>query len=365
MRERAEKTVPIEKHVSPKNTAQANINQNAHAETSRTETSKTGMPIPALSVLIPFYNDNPSELIKALALQSDQTVEILLYDDGTANAELTRHVEACIATLDSPHQIASQTTSKTAFNPDLKMSPAISKAKITLMTALKNKGRSAARNALQARAKADWVLFLDADMRPQTPHFLKDYLGLIKDDTADIIFGGFTVLETSETPEQELHRALSEVSDCLDAKTREDAGPQFVASSNLCVRKTVLDSEKFDAGFTGWGWEDSEWAARVAQKYTLKHADIPAIHLGLETTDTLLSRFRDSAQNYVRFTNKHPDLAQKLTLYKTAQKLKKIPGQRVMRPLLKQLVCINAAPIKARLLALKLWRASWYAEALP
>jgi len=136
-----------------------------------------------------------------------------------------------------------------------------------------------------------------------------------------------------------------------------------MASSNLAVRKTVLEAEGFDDGFTGWGWEDSEWAARVAKRFELIHADIPALHLGLESTDTLLRRFKTSGHNYVRFTNKHPEIAQTLSLYKISQKLRKTPGQKMMRPLLSSAVKLNILPIKLRLFALKLWRASHYAEA--
>ena len=137
-----------------------------------------------------------------------------------------------------------------------------------------------------------------------------------------------------------------------------------MASSNLCVRRSVLKAEPFDSGFSGWGWEDSEWAARVAKTYTLKHADNPAVHLGLETTDTMLKRFATSGPNYLRFTKAHPELAERLPLYNISKKLGKLPGQRLMRPLLKLCVKTHAAPMRARLIALKLWRASHYAEAL-
>ena len=111
------------------------------------------------------------------------------------------------------------------------------------------------------------------------------------------------------------------------------------------------------------GWEDSEWAARVAKRFSLIHADIPALHLGLESTETLLRRFRTSGANYVLFTEKHPDLAKTLSLFKISQKLRKVPGQKVMRPFLKTAVSQNVLPIKLRLMALKMWRASWYAQA--
>jgi len=222
---------------------------------------------PVLSVLIPFYKDDPSGLLRDLIKQSDnKAVEILLYDDGTNDPAVIGKLEGLI----------------NSATPE-----------VTLII------------------------------------FLADYLALIQSDMADIIFGGFTVPKKAETPDQELHRALSEVSDCLPLSE-----------------------------------EDSEWAARVSQSYRLVHADIPALHLGLEGTDILLRRFKDSAENYVRFTNKHPEMAKTLKLYIISKKLKSIPGQALMRPLLRAMVKFSFSPIKLRLMALKLWRASWYAEAL-
>ena len=291
---------------------------------------------PALSVLAPYFKDDPSELIIALDMQAQNLsgIEIIIYDDGTGDAALTAALEEIIPNLTTPTQA---------------------------IVAEKNTGRSSARNRLQDAARADWILFLDADMRPVSDTFLKNYLQLIKYDSADVIFGGFTVEDKAVDKDRDLHRALSQVSDCLPLAERQAKGPQFVASSNLCMRKSVLEAESFDPEFSGWGWEDSEWAARIAKKFTLLHADNPALHLGLETTDTLLKRFATSGPNYLRFTNKHPELAQTLSLFKISHKLGNIPAQSIMRPALKAVVKAHALPMKLRLTALKLWRASHYA----
>lgn len=307
-------------------------------ETFKNQAAETGTR-PTLSILVPYYHDDPVLLLNDLMAQAGDTdgAEILIYDDGTMDANVNA-------------RLVSTATKSTA--------------PITLFFAHENKGRSSARNYLKSKAKAKWVLFLDADMRPEEVHFLDDYLAEIKADSADIIFGGFTVPRQKQSAETELHRAFSQTSDCLSAEERTKNGAQYVCSSNLCVRAEILDAEPFDTGFTGWGWEDSEWAARVAAKYRLKHADIPALHMGLETTDTLLSRFKNSGANYTRFTNAHPELAKTLTLYKLSKKLGHVPGQKLMRPLLQSMVRSTTMPTKIRLLALKLWRASWYAEAV-
>jgi glycosyltransferase involved in cell wall biosynthesis len=294
---------------------------------------------PKLSVLIPYYRDNPCALLIALdgLSVSANDIEIITYDDGTNDPGIDDDVARCLAKRRLPMKLI--------------------KARI-------NQGRSAARNALQNAAKADWVLFLDADMRPVKPSFLSDYIALIKSDIADVIFGGFEVEDTAASSDRDLHRVLSASSDCLSLAERQAAGPQYVATSNLCVRKSVLTAQPFDSSFEGWGWEDSEWAARITKHYRLCHIDNPALHLGLETTDTLLKRFKTSGANYVRFTRKHPDLAENLALYRIATKLGRVPAQAVMRPLLRLIVKTRLLPMKVRIAALKLWRASWYADAL-
>jgi len=303
-------------------------------------TAAKKMVEPALSILIPFYHDDPAALLGALALQTQELrtdVEILIYDDGTNDKTVN----------DNLVKIASE-----------------SRAPISLYFAQDNHGRAHARNALKEKARALWVLFLDADMLPTTDNFIAGYLTEIIKDETDILFGGFTVPDQKQSAETELHRAFSHTSDCLGADERTKNGPQYVCSSNLCVRASVLNEQPFDTNFQGWGWEDSEWAARVASVYRLKHVDLPALHLGLENTETLLKRFKDSGENYVRFTSKHPELAKTLTLYKMSHKLKRLPGQALMRPFLAFTVRSNFMPTKLRLLALKLWRASWYAKAL-
>lgn len=299
---------------------------------------------PSLSLLAPYFKDNPCDLLRALDIQASKlgttkqgNVEFIVYDDGTNDANLSKAVSALLPALTAP---------------------------CMAIIADKNTGRSSARNRLHNAARANWILYLDADMRPVQDDFLARYLDLISKNDADVIFGGFKVEPKTSDKDRELHRALSEISDCLPLSERSAKGPQFVASSNLCMRKSVLEAENFDPEFLGWGWEDSEWAARIAQKYTLLHADNPALHLGLETTDTLLSRFATSGPNYLRFTGKHPELAQTLNLYKISKRLGKYPWQSSMQPILKCIVKSHSAPIKLRLSALKLWRASHYAQAL-
>jgi len=304
----------------------------------RLESAAYSALTPKLSVLVPFFQDDATALLSALDAQAQTLpVDIIFYDDGTQDTGLTARMEDAVK---------------------------LSAGAVALITNRENNGRSFARNTLFEAARGNWVLFLDADMRPARDDFLQAYLSLTEAKTGDILFGGFEVEDSAEDADRDVHRALSEVSDCLTLDERQAAGPQYVASSNLCVRRDVLLEEPFDSGFSGWGWEDSEWAARVSKRFTLLHIDNPAVHLGLETTDTLLRRFATSGANYKRFTVAHPDLATTLPLYNISKTLRRLPGQSLMRPFLKAFVKSHLLPMSARLTALKLWRASHYADAL-
>ena len=298
---------------------------------------RSSVPVdaPRLSVVVPFFRDDPSSTLRAIADQADGRVEILAWDDGTNDPALTARLESLVATLS---------------------------ADVRVHTDQPNRGRSGARNALVRAARAPWVLFLDADMLPTSDGFVAAYLDAIAEDAGDVLFGGFTV-EASGDAASRLHRELSKRSDCAPARERAAHGPKHVASSNLCVRVAVLEAEPFDPGFSGWGWEDSEWAARVSARFRVVHLDNPALHLGLESTATLLRRFATSGPNYARFVAAHPALADTLPLYRHARTLSRVPGQSLLRPVCGTLARLPL-PASLRIAALKLWRASHYAPHL-
>jgi glycosyltransferase involved in cell wall biosynthesis len=290
-----------------------------------------------LSVLVPFYNDNPVPLARALsALIADRSdIEIVLYDDGKPNAGLNGAVVEALKVLDTPAR---------------------------LLTSLHNTGRSAGRNILTGHANGRWLLFLDADMTPGHSRFLTTYLDALREDNFDAAFGGYETDMPSD-PAHLVHAALSHSSDQKSAASRQLIGPTAFCSSNLLVRARVMRDVKFDESFTGWGWEDVDWAVRAARVHTLVHIDNPAGHAGLQATDILLDKFQSGASNYARLLAKHPQLS-RLPGARAARMLGVIPFQGLFRGLWAVLVRSDNLPLKIRTSALKLWRASWTAEAI-
>jgi hypothetical protein len=149
--------------------------------------------------------------------------------------------------------------------------------------------------------------------------------------------------------------------DCLPAAERLKQPEKYVFTSNLLVRRDVFDVEGFDPDFTGWGWEDVEWAMRVAARFGVGHIDNTATHMGLDTPATLARKYEQSAANFARVVAKHPDVVSQYPSYKVAKLLKKLPLRGVLRGVARSLA-LMPLPTVLRARLLRLYRAALYAE---
>ncbi len=293
---------------------------------------------PVLSVLIPFYRDDPTPLLVMLEREAkalNGRVEIVTLDDGGGDIALTRRAAEQVADLTLP-------------------------ARLVALDA--NQGRARGRNRLAALARAKHLLFLDSDMAPDAPDFLARYLAMIARDDPPVVFGGFSVKQMPPLRRFALHRALSLRGECLVAAVRSLHPEKYVFTSNLLVRRDVFEAEAFDESFTGWGWEDVEWGMRVARRYGVTHVDNAATHLGLDTAQALAGKYEQSAQNFARVVASHPEVVSTYPSYRLARALKRLPMVKTWRGLLKWTAIHPVAPLTARVLALKAYRAALYAE---
>ena len=295
---------------------------------------------PRLSVLTPFLRDDPSGLLRALDRQApvlSGQVEIVILDDGSADDALADRVSETVQALRRPARF------------------------VRLMS---NEGRSKGRNRLAGHARAQDLLFLDSDMLPDSPDFLANYLDLIATQDPAVAFGGFSVDQASDAPELALHKAMAAKSDCLPAAQRRLQPEKTVFTSNLLIRRDVFEAEAFDESFSGWGWEDVEWAARVARKYAIVHIDNTATHLGLDPASTLIAKYQQAVANFGRLARMHPEVVASYPSYKVARLLARLPLRRPLAAALKTIVLNQRAPLGLRDLCLRLYRAALYAEAV-
>jgi glycosyltransferase involved in cell wall biosynthesis len=291
---------------------------------------------PKLSVLIPFKGDDPSGLIGMLGREA-LDAELVVLDDGSADPALAVRVAAAAQACPLP---------------------------VRLVSLERNVGRAKGRNRLVAHARARHFLFLDSDMAPDDADFLARWLQLIAAEDAPVAFGGFSLKQAPRRRDQALHRQMAAHSDCLPCEVRRLSPEKHIFTSNLLVRRDVFEAEAFDEGFAGWGWEDVEWGMRVARRWPIRHVDIPATHLGLDTARALAAKYEQSAGNFARVVASHPQVVATYPSYRAAKLLKRAPLRPVWRPMLKAFALAEAAPLPARAFALRLYRAALYAEAV-
>jgi glycosyltransferase involved in cell wall biosynthesis len=295
---------------------------------------------PSLSVASPYYKDDPTGWIEALTKDPRACdVEVVVVDDGTGDGPLDEKVRAAIEAWPGP-AIAIR------FH--------------------RNQGRSAARNRAIKAARGAYMLFIDADMLPGDADFLARYFEVIARQSSAIVFGGFTTHGVSVTPDTLLNYSLAIKNDCKPALQRESRGPFSVASNNLLVRRDVFEHEAFDDRFTGWGWEDTEWAMRaVYAGYGLTHIDNPAVHVGLDSNKAMLRKYREAGENLRRLLERHPEGYQMMGA-KVARILSHVPLHAALRPICSwlSLDMFGIVPMPLRRLAMKIWRASHAAGAL-
>lgn len=295
---------------------------------------------PCLSVLVPFLGDDPSVLLQALeAEKGDHTnrIEIIILDDGTNDLSLTRKLQGLVDT--SQHAIC-------------------------LLSSTDNLGRSKGRNRLAAQARGSYLLFIDADMLPDHPDFLRFWLTHIDTQSPAATFGGFSVTQASTAPEYAVHRSMALRSDCVAAAIRKQQPEKHVFTSNLLIRKDVFLQNPFDENFQGWGWEDVEWAIRVTTTHPITHIDNTATHLGLDTVPALMSKYRQSAANFARIARLYPEYVAHYPSYRMAQMLKVLRLATPVRMIAERISAASYMPISIRGLALRFYRAALYARAM-
>lgn len=288
---------------------------------------------PQLSVVIPFHRHDPSRLLERLR-GAPASVEIILLDDGSGSATLLSGIVKAAEHVGAP---------------------------VRIIVWGKNGGRAAARNRLVSEARGEYVLFLDADMLPDARDFLAVWLSVLRGQRPRVAFGGLSLRYAERTRPTALHYNLFQASDCRKPNQRNRAPAQFTASANLLVHRAFLETLPFDNRFKGWGFEDTDWAIRAAKDATILHVDNPATHAGLDDVDTLMRKSREAGPNFALLAAKHPETVSRFAAHRTARALRAAPAPGMWRAMFAWLTR-TPAPMPVRRAALKLYRASHYAE---
>lgn len=230
-----------------------------------------------LSILIPIYNQDVTELVTTLNTQCstlDIEYEIICLDDGS---------ERPIRKLNKPLSLLEFVTYK----------------EVAI-----NVGRSRIRNLLAERAKYQFLLFLDCDSLVADESFIQKYVSQLP--TAEQVLVGGRQYEISQ-PSSEflLHWLVG-----TKREQRIDSGFQ---SNNFLIPAKLFSSIKFSEQLSGYGHEDTLFGHQLAQlDITIKHIDNPVIHATLEPAEAYVNKQENAILNLLKLSNMFPDLNTRL-----------------------------------------------------
>lgn len=252
-----------------------------------------------LSILIPVYNWDIAPLLHSLWAQCsrlakrDQT-EIIVVDDGSSRKFNNR-----AAAAELPGVVYKELP--------------------------ENKGRAAVRNFLVQLARGKYILFLDADMLPDQENFVQTYLELAGKGR-DVVCGGISYRQNDLTdPAGSFYVHKSLKTEALPAEVRRKTPWRYIFTSNILLRREIMNSVKFDSRFTGYGFEDIEWGIRLAESFTVEHIDNTCSHLGVMRKEEVLVRMREATDNYVLLFSLYPQKTGSVGALGLARRLRCFP----------------------------------------
>jgi GT2 family glycosyltransferase len=226
-----------------------------------------------LSILIPVFNRDVSELVHALLAQTPAwlgPIEIRLLDDGSAKEYLTAN--RLLATL----------------------------PRVVYQELAANVGRAAVRNQLVANANHEWVLLLDNTSQVLASHYLARYAAA--HGQALVVAGGVRYADQAPAePALRLRWLYGRQREARSLAQRQAAPHDQLLVNNLLLKKEVLKQFPLDESLRGYGHEDTKfgWQLAVAG-VPIHHLDNPIVHAGLETAAAFLEKSEQAVHNLAR-----------------------------------------------------------------
>jgi glycosyltransferase involved in cell wall biosynthesis len=254
-----------------------------------------------ISILIPAFNCDVRELVEALSTQCAATgtdFEILVMDD----ASLAQYQRVNLDIADLP-------------GVDLE-----------IMTV--NQGRARIRNRLAAKARYEFLLFIDGDARVIKPNFVQNYLDHLQPGM--VVCGGCNYpAEAPKGDEFTLHWYYGTHREQQPANIRQRRPWQRFMTFNFAIPKDTFMSIRFDETIRHYGHEDTVFGSDLeTRRIPVVHIDNPLEHIGIEAADTYLRKSQLAIDNLVNLWRKGKPIETRLI--RVYQKLR---YWKVMRPL--------------------------------
>lgn len=246
----------------------------------------------SLSILIPVYNYPVDVLVRELHRQATALniqFEIIVVDDCSS--------------VDFENQT-------------IQNLPSVSYSKLP-----QNIGRTSVRNLLAAKAKHQYLLFIDCDAAIPLQSYLAEYVQALQEKTT-VICGG--TMYDSHKPEKckRLRWNYGKKYEQRPAKQRQECEYRSFSLFNTVISKQIFESIKLNESLKQYGHEDTLFGLQLQKNgISVSHIDNPLIHCGIDTNEVFLSKTKQSIENSVVLKQTYPDID--IRLLNVVQKLQR------------------------------------------
>ena len=251
----------------------------------------------ALSILIPVFNWDCTQLIKDLHFQGltlEIPYEIIVADDCSTDKDLQQKSRLVAETHENcryfalPHNI----------------------------------GRAAIRNFMADQSKYEKLLFLDCDAEVKDKKFLKKYVEA--SDKASVVCGGLTHPDEIPMKGQEL-RYLYEKNAAYERSAGFRSQNPYLrfTSFSFMIDREVFMKIRFDESYVRYGYEDVQFGHELEENgVSILHIDNPLAHIGLDDSASYLNKTRQAVQNAFDHQDEIGDSSKLLTNYNKVRSLR-------------------------------------------
>lgn len=275
-----------------------------------------------LSILIPSYNRDCSELVNDLLAQLPQDAEIIVGNDKSTAEDAIK----------SYQKIAGMKQCR-VYEP------------------AENLGRSRILNRLFELSSGQWILFIDCDTKVDSPDFIKNYLDATVQFPADAYYGGMKNTEECPLGCELRWTYESRAAKLLTQNYRQEHPYDSLTTQNFLISRDAFVHTGFLEEITKYGYEDVVLIQQLKnQNKTIFHLENRLIHLDIDTNKNFLTKTREALRTLYSLPDNVRPQTRMVRLY---QNLKKYRLHRVVAlthllllPLTRRILCSRFVSLK-------------------
>lgn len=266
-----------------------------------------------LSVLIPTYNFDCTDLVMTLSSQLSADDEIVVGDDMS-------HVPAVVKAIDALEGME----------------------RVRVVRAATNMGAAGMRNMLCREAKGEWLLYVDCDTIVMDKHFVERYK---QEAYNGVVCGIIRHSDVCPSPNKTLRWKYERTYEKKNSTQQSNMQPhQHFRTSHFLTSKSIMLQVPFDEKIKRSGYEDLLFGRQLKERgVEVRHTNIEAYNGDIEDNSSFLQKthghlntlwqMQDELQGYSTLLNLHARI-KRLHMLWAVKAMFKLTGSIIRRNLL-------------------------------